>query len=109
MPGLVGNEQHGGEREDEEGEPGGHAFSLSLPRVLHAGRQRRHDGAAFDMAHAAQLAISAMRAPAAEARPVALSSRQILTQGVSKEGLARLMVPSLNVGAAGPAGQCARA
>ena len=29
---IVGNQQNGGERQDEEGEPGRHAFSLSLAR-----------------------------------------------------------------------------
>ena len=41
----------------------------------------------------AQPAISAMVRPQPTQSPVSLSSRQILTHGVSKEGLARLMVP----------------
>ncbi len=42
---------------------------------------------------AAQRAISSMVRPQPTHRPVSLSSRQILTHGVSKGGLCRLMVP----------------
>ena len=49
---------------------------------------------------AAQLAISSMVRPQPTHSPVLLSSRQILMHGVSKGGLARLMVPETYVGAA---------
>ena len=42
----------------------------------------------------AQPAISASVRPQPTQRPVSLSSRQILTHGVSKKGFARLLVPS---------------
>jgi hypothetical protein len=48
----------------------------------------------------AQLAISAIVRPQPTHKPVSSSSRQTLTQGVSKEGFVRLLVPDQNVGTA---------
>lgn len=53
-----------------------------------------------------QRAISSMVRPQPAHMPVAVSSRQILTQGVSKEGLCRLMVPDPYVGAAALPSNC---
>src|SRR6185437_7576331 len=82
--GLVADEEHGTEGEDEQSEPSRHAVSLSdlvklSRRAGNAAMMADRSASLID----AQLAISSMVRPQPTQSPSSASSKQTFTQGVS--------------------------